>query len=85
MDEEKLDPRLQLQLDEVEKQAAKEARFDPKRGLVMGLICFGLFFTAGVGLRAALPQALGFGLVGGIVGFVYAAFFMALFSIATAS
>ena len=70
MDGEKLDPQLQAQLDEVEKQAEKERRFDPKKGVVMGIICFGLFFTAGIGLRASLPQSLGFGLVGGIVGFV---------------
>ena len=70
MDEEKLDPQLQMQLDEGEEKAARESRFDPKKGLSMGLICFGLFFTAGVGLRATLPQALGFGVIGGIVGFV---------------
>ena len=70
MDEEKIDPRLQMQLDEVEKKAAEESRFDPKNGGIVGVICFGLFFTAGIGLRAPLPQALGFGLIGGIVGFV---------------
>ena len=70
MDEEKLDPELQTRLDEVEKQAEKDKRFDPKKGVLMGFICFGLFFTAGVGLRASLPQSLGFGLIGGIVGFV---------------
>ncbi len=70
MDEEKLDPELQAQLDEVERQAEKDKRFDSKKGVLMGFICFGLFFTAGVGLRASLPQSLGFGLIGGIVGFV---------------
>ena len=70
MDEEKLDPELQTKLDEVERQAEKDRRFDPKKGVIMGIICFGLFFTAGIGLRASLPQALGFGVIGGIVGFV---------------
>lgn len=70
MDEEKLDPRLQRQLDEVEREAARERRFDPKRGMFLGLICFGLFFTAGVGLRASAGNALAFGVIGGAVGFL---------------
>ena len=70
MDEEKLDPQLQRKLDEVEREAAKERRFDGKRGIYLGLICFGLFFTSGVGLRAPAVNALAFGVIGGVVGFL---------------
>lgn len=73
MDEKELTPELQSQLDEVEKEveknAAVEKRFDPQKGVCMGLLCFGLFFVFGVVMRVPVWNAIGFGFIGGLVGF----------------
>ena len=72
MNDEKLAPELQKKIDEVAVQAAKEhkKRFDPQKGLLHGLLCFGLFFAFGIVMRAGLFNALGFGVIGGGVGFI---------------
>lgn len=70
MDEKELTPELQSRLDDVEKNAAKEQRFDPKKGIHTGLLCFGLFFIFGVVMRVPVWNAVCFGIIGGIVGFV---------------
>lgn len=69
MDEEKLSPQLQSQLDEVEKKAKREQRFDLRKGVNNGLLCFGLFFTFGIVMRVPVWNAIGFAVFGGIVGF----------------
>ena len=70
MNDDTLSPELQNKLDEVEKQAAKERRFDPRKGGYMALLCFGLFFAFGIGARAGMINALCFGVFGAVVGFV---------------
>ena len=70
MDKDDITPELQLQLDEVEKKAAKEKRFDPPKGVQTGLLCCGLFFVFGVVMKVPVWNAVCFGIIGGIVGFV---------------
>ena len=71
MDNENLSQELQEKLDDVEKSAksANNSRFNFNKGTLIGLLCLGLFFTFGIAMRAGLFNALGFGIVGGIVGF----------------
>ncbi len=71
MDTENISPELQEKLDDVEKSAKQNSvsRFDFNKGTLIGLLCLGLFFTFGIAMRAGLFNALGFGIVGGLVGF----------------
>ena len=58
-----------MKLLEVEENAAKESRFDTQRGIYIGAICLGMFFTFGIAFRGGLLPSLIFGIFGGIVGF----------------
>ena len=67
---------LQRQLDEVEEAAEAEEkslpRFDVGKGAMTGAICFGLFLTFAVAMRATVWNALLFGIIGGGIAFVTA-------------
>ena len=63
---------LQEKLDAVESRvnAEQPSRFDRKRGVGMGLLCFGLFFTFGIAFRSGALNAAIFGVIGGVIGFL---------------
>lgn len=71
MDNENISPELQEKLDNVEKSAEnnRSSRFNWNKGMTIGLLTLGLFFTFGIAMRAGFFNAAGFGIVGGIVGF----------------
>ncbi|MBR7156293.1 MAG: hypothetical protein IKD22_05615 [Lentisphaeria bacterium] len=70
-EQEKLSPELKLQLLMAEKEVEEnmsQSNFNIQRAALNGVLCLIAFFVVGLLCKAPLGSAIGFGVIGGIVG-----------------